>query len=137
MKRIFTIAFVLLAGLVVAESATAQDREIRTNIPFDFDTGSTRLPAGTYRIIAGYPRRIIFQNGDYIATMVYNIPAEIDRSEDDRLIFDRYGDQYFLRKILCPRLHLNMEFPESKREEKVRRTQTEHPANDSLISTLR
>jgi|SRR5580698_6689160 hypothetical protein len=137
MKKIFTIAFVLLTGLAVAKSATAQEGEVRANIPFQFTVGSTYLPAGTYRIIAEDSPRVVVENGGYRATMVNSIPAEINRSEKDRLIFNRYGHQYFLRKILCPRFHVNMEFPESKMEEKARRAQTERPAGDSLISTLR
>jgi hypothetical protein len=70
MKRIFAIAFVLLTGLVVADSATAQDGEVRADISFEFTVGSRHLPAGTYRIIAEYPQRVVIQNGDHIATMV-------------------------------------------------------------------
>ena len=37
-----------------------------------------------------------------------------------RLVFNKYGDQYFLREIQCPSIALNVEIPRSKQEKQVR-----------------
>jgi hypothetical protein len=41
-----------------------------------------------------------------------------------RLVFTKYGDQYFLHEILCPLCGMNVAFPGSKHE-KLARTRLE------------
>src|SRR6201999_3188375 len=50
MKRITAIALFILASMVSAGSASAQDNGVRATIPFDFTVGNKVLPSGTYTI---------------------------------------------------------------------------------------
>ncbi|MBV8114110.1 MAG: hypothetical protein JO300_05170, partial [Silvibacterium sp.] len=50
MKRITTTALFILAALVTAGGAVAQDRAVRATVPFDFTVGDKLLPAGNYEI---------------------------------------------------------------------------------------
>jgi len=124
MKRIAVIAIIILAGFCTAGSLQAQSHEVRANVPFDFIVGSKHLPAGNYTLVSQSNNLILIRNSDgqlSILTMAY----DDDRTavNASRLIFNKYGDQYFLHEIQCPSIALNVEIPRSKQERQVR-TQT-------------
>jgi hypothetical protein len=119
MKRIIAIALFALASLVTVGNASAQS-QIRATIPFDFTAGRAVLPAGTYTISSGNRIAVVIQNGTQHATVLRSTIADEDPSMKNRLVFNKYGDQYFLREILCPSSHLNLELPATKMEENAR-----------------
>jgi|SRR5580704_11093746 hypothetical protein len=132
MKRIIAIALFALAGLVMAGTASAQSYEVRANIPFDFTAGRVFLPAGTYTITSDDRITVVIQNGTQHATILRSAVADEDRSRNNRLVFNKYGDQYFLREILCPSIHLNLELHASKMEDKAR-LQRAHVNEDKQV----
>ena len=120
MKRIAVIALIILAGACTAGTLQAQSHEVRANVPFDFDVGSKTLPAGHYTFFT--------EPNDTVVIRKYRIPSHyLSRTEEastgrnvSQLVFDRYGDHYFLREISCPSIALNVEIPPSKLEKQVR-----------------
>jgi hypothetical protein len=50
MKKMTTIAAILLASLAAAGSASAQDHSAKANIPFGFYVDSKWVPAGAYTL---------------------------------------------------------------------------------------
>ena len=124
MKRIIAIVFLALASLSTVRSAIGQVHTVRATIPFDFRADGTLLPAGTYTITSQDLIAVLINNGKQNATILSKDPANDDRSEYDKLIFNRYGDQYFLSKILCSYAHMNLEFPVSKIEKDARLRET-------------
>jgi hypothetical protein len=123
------MALFALASLVMVNGAMAQDYRFRATIPFSFVVGSTRLPAGTYTFSS--PDSIIVQihSGRYNASTVGSTASDAVRKNDLRLVFNTYGDQYFLSKIFCPGSGLNLELPVSKAE-KTLRLQEQFPGKD-------
>jgi hypothetical protein len=102
-KRILTPA--LLAGLlgllaIVAAHATSEG-SLTVNVPFDFTCGKTLIPAGSYTVseisIEGqsFLRSIDGPRGIFVSTN----NADADKEGKPRLIFHRYGNQYFLAQI--------------------------------------
>ena len=118
MKRITTIALCLLASLVAAGTASAQDNAARAAVPFGFYVGNTWVPAGTYTLSSETrsPEVIFIRNADNkIALMNVGHAAE-KKSDAHALVFKKYGDKYFLREIRCSACRLNIAFSSSKRE---------------------
>ena len=121
MKRIGAIALVLLASAFTAGTLQAQSHEVRANVPFDFAVGSKQLPAGHYTFIAEPNDMVVIDNTDYKITI-------LSRTEEtgnaatyvSHLVFNKYGDHYFLREIRCPSIATNVEIPASKLEKQVR-----------------
>jgi|SRR5579862_795830 len=120
MKKITTLLFLALVSLVMQGNAKAQTREVRADIPFDFTAGRSSMPAGSYSITSDNNITVVIHNGRQSASILRSAPVEEDTSKGGRLIFKKYGDQYFLRQIICPSVPLNVEFAASKAEEKVR-----------------
>jgi hypothetical protein len=139
MKRITGIAFFALATLVAASSAVAQERAVKATVPFDFTVGSAHVPAGTYTISSPSQRSsgaIMLRNDTGKATIFAIAHADGKRSQAGKLVFDKWGDQYFLREILCANVDMNLEFPVSKAEKSAARLQASLPHDSQVFIAL-
>jgi hypothetical protein len=121
MKRFAIIALIAAAGACTAGSLQAQSHEVRANVPFDFAVGSKVMPAGHYSFYSEPNDTIVIRNSDQQISI-------LSRTEDtgtlsgfaSQLVFDKFGDHYFLREIRCPSIALNVDFPLSKLEKQTR-----------------
>ena len=133
MKKFTITALLTLAGLVSAGSAFAQIKhEVRAYVPFEFSVGDRMLPAGNYvfdseSTPAGDNHVLLVRNIDhpqYAAVTIGNdgswAQTPFYKADTERLVFDNYGGQYFLREIRG--LSLNLEFPTTKAEKTAERT---------------
>ena len=132
MKRITAIAFFVLAALVTAGSAMAQDHAVKANVPFDFTVGNAHVPAGTYTILStGSPVIVELRNDSgkvHIFGSAYASGKEPTRSS---LVFDKYGDRYFLHEIRCSTIStMNVDLPVSKSEKSVQRQEASLQQNN-------
>ena len=57
MKRIASIALFALVSFVTVGFASAQERAVKADVPFDFTVGNKLVPAGTYTISAVFVQR--------------------------------------------------------------------------------
>jgi len=105
MKNIHKV--IALAGLLVLltfSSALGQsDRQTIVSIPFDFTVAEKTFPAGKYVIERNKQDSNtvwIIRRADNVAkAMVLTTPVRANETEDTRLVFHRYGDQYFLSQF--------------------------------------
>jgi len=126
MKRIIAIALLTIAGFLTAGSALAADRAVTADVPFAFTVGEQALPAGTYLIYpAGWrpSGTIEIQSKDsHYATLITVFAADKVANGVGKLVFHRYGNQYFLAEVLCPAAALTVDLPVSKQEKTARTT---------------
>ena len=104
MKRLFNIPLMIVVlASVLAVSAQAQTSSVQrviANIPFAFSVGKTTLPAGRYTITVLNPTsdrktlQIRSVNGRASA-IVLTTTNDSNVSDTAKLVFERYGDQYF------------------------------------------
>ena len=108
MKRYIhlTIAIMLALNIacgVFAISSSAQTSvspTLRADIPFTFSVGEKSLPAGIYTVRILNPTsdrktlQIRSENGR-VSAMVQTIGVNGPVSDDAKLVFHRYGEQYF------------------------------------------
>ena len=91
----------VLGLLMIAGSAFAQNN-LRANIPFSFHVNKDTLPAGQYEVRTISPSGALLLNNreaktsDMFVTYAVSSPLAPDKA---RLVFKRYGDQYFLSQI--------------------------------------
>ena len=122
MKQITALALFSIAGFVSIGQAMAQDHAVQATIPFEFRAGNKVLPAGTYTIATGTDNLIVITNDDQPAVVTVALRDGRD-SRKQELVFDKYGDRYFLREILCQSAGMNLELPPSKVEKATRQQQ--------------
>lgn len=98
----FTMLSVVLMLTSVSVAAQSERSEI-TSIPFNFTAGEKTLPAGEY--VAKPDRKssgvwvIQSRDGRVSAFFTTNAVQASKTQQRTRLIFNRYGDQYFLSQI--------------------------------------
>jgi hypothetical protein len=99
MKHIFATAVLAAATLMAHNGASAQDKQQAT-IPFDFTVGQDRLPAGTY-IFKNLQGNVIELEGQgkHAHIMALSTSTEDVRQSPNRVVFSKYGEQYFLREV--------------------------------------
>ena len=138
MKRIAAIALVVVAGFLTAASGLAQNYGVRATIPFDFTVGDKLLPPGTYTITSFDSHELWIRNHDRsvsVATMA--LPGRNDPGTTGKLVFNKYGDQYFLREIVCGSASVNAALPASKLEKRVRMQEARLNSNDQVQVALK
>ena len=137
MKRITAIALLAIANFAMAGMSFAQSYGVKANVPFDFTVGNKVLPAGTYQIQSKSGVVISIRNHDKPIAMLTTVDQDGASSKDGgKLIFHKYGDQYFLSEILSDSATMNVYVPRSKAETRVRLQQAMvHPASEVFIAT--
>jgi hypothetical protein len=120
MKRITAIALLVIANLAMAGTSFAQSKVVRANVPFDFTVGDKLLPAGTYTIKETSDHLIMIRNHDKPIAVISLVNGDSRNSPNGgKLMFHRYGSQYFLSEILCDQANMNLQVPQSKTEKKT------------------
>ncbi len=137
MKRITAIALLAIASFAMAGNSFAQSNAIRANIPFDFTVANKLLPAGTYTLHRASSGLIEIRNHDKpIAVLTIGSQDGNTSPNGSKLVFHRYGDQYFLSEILSDWATMNVTVPRSKVETRVQLQQAMvHPASEVFIAT--
>ena len=137
MKRQALSLVSLLSLLLVAGSAVAQTVHVRADVPFNFAVGSKKYPAGAYSIgtIGDRDSRIlILQAVDGKESMAIISNAAQNRTPADRtkLVFSRYGDQYFLSQVWLDGATRGRQLPKSSREKEVAKTMARSVAAEQV-----
>jgi hypothetical protein len=121
MKRITATALFTLAALVTASGAMAQDGAVRATVPFDFSVGDKVLPAGTYEVWSPWTNILELQDREkHVAMLTTTSDVSREWPKGNWLVFDRYGDRYFLSEVLCASGSINVSLRQSKAEKQAR-----------------
>jgi hypothetical protein len=122
MNRISAVTLLAIASLAACGSAIAQQPSIKANIPFDFTVGNTWMPAGEYTVSSPSQHVVQLRSSDnaktaeIVSTQGYN-----ESRSGSKVVFDKFGDQYFLRHVLCPSIaSMNLDVPQGKPEKNAR-----------------
>ena len=112
----------LAAALLAAAGLYAQSSQtLVANVPFGFHVGSVALPAGEYKVdpqaAPGFVRLISADHKSVaiIGTFATQAPKY---NEQGKLVFNRYGDNYFLSQVWPPGV-TGREIGKSNREKEM------------------
>jgi len=104
MKNIRTmIAVSLLFAATTTVFAQMENRTLmRVSIPFTFNVEDHTLPAGQYYVRSINPDHsiaLVNANSGESLVITYTPESEGSASQNSRLVFSKYGNQYFLTQI--------------------------------------
>jgi len=119
MKRITAISLLTIAGLASSGIALAQDRVVEAKVPFNFSVGNKLLPAGTYRVTQSSSNLVLVQDGERNNAAMSTTYSSSGSTGPGKLVFDKYGDRYFLHAVLSERAGINVDFPTSRSEKQA------------------
>ena len=99
--RLVAILGIFLGLAVVSVHAQAPSK-VEINIPFEFSAGKTTLPAGVYSIKRMSGNNVTLRSEDGKSSVILNAPVtqtSTDPNAVERIVFDRYGEQFALSQI--------------------------------------
>jgi hypothetical protein len=130
-----------IGSLASTQSASAQGSSTplaEVNIPFAFQTGLQTLPAGMYRIDRELDHVILLRGPGKTAGFVEMHDAvKSHASNHGTIVFDRYGDKYYLRQIWTAGSTDGLECPKSRAEkESLQAKNKQAPSSTELAFNL-
>ena len=114
-----------LTLLTVASVLAEMTPRMTAHIPFGFHVGNSMLPAGEYTVDTDPgPGLVRLRSADSksSATIIANAVQTYPIPKDSKLIFTRYGDEYFLSRIWRAGNDTGNELRKSRRETEVAAT---------------
>lgn len=124
--RIF-LMFVCLAIPAVATAHAQSSDEHRAFIPFTFSVGNKSFPPGEYNVRSLNPQSdksvLSIRSADgRMNKAVITIPVQAGSAhEKAKLVFNRYGDQYFLAQVWAEADDIGLALPKSRAERALER----------------
>ena len=122
-KQSFLMAGVLvLSSLAATQVARAQDAMV-VDIPFAFTAGSATLPAGEYRVqkLDRNSAVLLIHCWDARASalVITNAAQAKEPQTESKLVFNRYGNRYFLSQVWTSGSIRGRQLPISPREKEM------------------
>ena len=107
-----------LGSLVATQSASAQSTAVaEVNIPFAFHTPTQTLPAGAYRVDRTGNLLILTSTDSKAAGFVLTHSAiKTQAPNHGYVVFERYGDTYYLEQIWTAGENTGIECPKGRAE---------------------
>jgi len=122
MKSLIAIALLAASICINKPSASAQSNVLQATVPFSFVSGSNHVAAGTYDFTTKNDSRVLsIRNTVSGATvLMLAMPADSAKGDTAKLVFHRYGNQYFLTDIRGAGSPINVHLTPSKQEKRAR-----------------
>ena len=122
-KQIFMLAasVVVLVTMAAATKTQAQTNQFTADIPFDFNVGREQFPAGEYTVRCLNPSSDVkvlqLRKTDGETSVMLHTNSIVGRiNRKSRLVFNRYGNQYFLSQAWLVSESLGMQAVKSRQE---------------------
>jgi hypothetical protein len=131
---LFFIALVLAVTIYPAKAHAQIVGDLEVNIPFQFHVGDTKLPAGKYRIQVLdtsdlQVMEISSADGSTSALFQVDTAEANSTPAKSELIFNKYGNRYFLAKLFDEGNPNGSQVVESRYEKRVNKETAEAQAH--------
>jgi hypothetical protein len=118
------LRFAGLLGLILTFGAlpgAAQGKKsLLLKTPFGFKVEHQLMPAGTYRILVEHGWLQIRSTDRRVAAMVLTLPVSGKTREGaGEVVFNRYGERYFLGQVWLPEMEFGRQTLESSEEKEA------------------
>jgi hypothetical protein len=139
--RALVMAGMMALTAMATTRVTRAQETMRVNIPFDFVAGNTSLPAGEYWVETSGPTHtlLLIDRKDAISSAFINTNAAVSAGpqSESKLVFNRYGDRYFLSQVWTAGYSTGRQLMKTAREKEIALTakiETEGPV--TLVAEL-
>jgi hypothetical protein len=99
MKSIRYAAVAILILMVAAVPGFAQLNNVKVTVPFEFQVGNQILPAGQYSFTQFAGPGLIIENAQgpgAAVALTSSVGGNSSEAKQPHLLFNKYGDKYFL-----------------------------------------
>lgn len=121
--RALVIAGVMALVMFATTRVAQAQQSLVVNVPFDFVAGNTQLPAGEYTVKISVPTysMVLISRKDATTSAFINTNAAVSSTPqaESKLIFNRYGDRYFLSQVWSEGNSQGRQLLKSAREKEI------------------
>lgn len=140
-QRILTMAATVAAVMMLTMvSVNAQSgARIEAKVPFDFAAGDTTLKAGDYSVTRIARNAFLLRSADLKSSVVVQAPIAIGQRREGsptRLVFTRYGSEYFLAQVWSDAGGEGRQLYSSKSEERLAKQGKKNGETPRLVEVL-
>ncbi len=133
-----SMMLILLSGVAVAQLTSEQ--RLVTHVPFEFTVANKIVPAGdcVVQLASQNTRTLMIRNvGAHVGLFASASPSETKNpARSYALVFNHYGNQFFLSGIKLEGTKAIYSLPESKAEAELRAQNVPH-AEEVLVASLK
>jgi hypothetical protein len=102
-KQSFVMASLLVLSSMAATQVARAQEAMAVNIPFAFVAGNATLPAGEYRVETLNRNSAVLSihcsDPSASAMVITNAAQAKELNSESKLVFNRYGNRYFLSQV--------------------------------------
>jgi hypothetical protein len=135
------LALITMRGvaLIIVPAHAQSGSRVLANIPFDFSVGNTTLKAGSYTVELPQSGIIAFSSeAGKEHQFALTFPGDSDKqSQESHLVFIRYGNEAFLKRVFLSGSEECRELLESSRERELIKNQASGAELSLLIQPAR
>jgi len=127
MKHSIYGALAMLAvALMISVPMTQAQNSVRANVPFAFSLNQSSMPAGGYEISSVNEKVISVRSLEtgQARMLIASVHVQASQDQHAKLVFHKYGDQYFLSQIWDGSGADGIELPASKLEKELNMAST-------------
>lgn len=144
-KQAYTmIAMIVLVGsmAVAAQAQIGGRTQLIANIPFEFRVGGKTLPAGEYTLhqvnLASDHAVLQLRSRDGSAGAMVQMGSVIGKAQESaKVIFNRYGNQYFFAQVWVDGDKTGLQAPKSRAERNIERELAGNNAKTESVALRR
>jgi hypothetical protein len=136
---LFVVMTVLGVALAIVPAHAQSGSRVSANIPFDFSVGNSTLKAGSYTV-KQLPSGILAlsSNDEKEHQFALTVPGDSgNQRQEPRLVFTRYGNEAFLKKVFLSSDEEYRELLPSSREKELLKNQAYGDEFSLLIQPAR
>jgi hypothetical protein len=132
----------IMALTAMATTRVAQAQEaLVVKVPFDFMAGNQNLPAGEYSVKVSQTdaRIVLIERRDATAAMFIGTNTVVANTiqSESKLVFNRYGDRYFLSQVWNEGNSRGRQLMKTSREKEIAQTaKNETQGQVTLVAEL-
>lgn len=132
--RLFALCAV--SALMVSMAAAQTSRSLLVDVPFPFIAGKTLLDAGVYQVEMPSQAaiRIGKAKGRSGVFLMVSGKGQSMANVAPRLIFNKYGESYFLSQIWNLKDRVGLEVPLSRQEKELRARSQTAPQTETVLA---
>lgn len=121
-------AVALLTAMALPPVDAQSDVSLTANVPFEFVVGKTTFPAGQYQVKQAQNSVVSIRSldGSQKTFVVTDAASTVNTQERSKLIFNHYGNEYFLWQVWTKGTNAGREVPPSRGEREGARTAQRH-----------
>lgn len=115
-----TAAVLVVAGMTVTAQAQI-NQQVRVQVPFAFEQGSTHLAAGQYTISLQTGNLLLIRGDKESAYSMANTDQSLKPADKGKVVFERYGNRYFIHQIWMAGTSTHIDCVKSREEKSLQK----------------